>query len=184
MRPHARGAPRSPGPAPAHARHPRARRSAHRAEREQNTLGNVHVDFLDKLAAAERRDEREGNKGRPVKGQPLPPPKAPVPTKRKKRRPVRPIKSKASVSPNMRRKMRGKARPAAEQKLLRADTKPSASDPKREVAQHGYEVVGPIGAGAFSTVLRARVVADGLGLPLGYEVAVKTFDAARCGKNA
>ena len=60
----------------------------------------------------------------------------------------------------------------------RRETKPSASDPARELAQHGYDPLGPIAAGAFSTILRARPMAGGA------DVAVKTFDNARCEKAA
>ena len=54
--------------------------------------------------------------------------------------------------------------------------KSGAADPSRELSRHGYEAEGPIGQGAFSTVLRARVV-DG-----GALVAVKSFDNAICAK--
>jgi len=49
-----------------------------------------------------------------------------------------------------------------------------ARSAERELAEFGYEVLGPIAAGAFSTVLRARHTGS------GREVAVKTFDAAKC----
>ena len=54
----------------------------------------------------------------------------------------------------------------------------SASDHGRELTQHGYEVAGPIGAGAFSTVLRASVAETGV------QVAVKSFDNVKCHKHA
>jgi hypothetical protein len=52
----------------------------------------------------------------------------------------------------------------------------AASDPSRELAQHGYIGEGPIASGAFSMILRARVAASGT------LVAVKSFDAAHCFK--
>jgi hypothetical protein len=52
------------------------------------------------------------------------------------------------------------------------------SDPARALRPLGFEVIGPIAAGNFSTILRCRIVESGL------EVAVKSFDAAKCAKDA
>ena len=49
-----------------------------------------------------------------------------------------------------------------------------ASDP---LVRHGYITQGPIAAGAFSTIVRAKMVGSGL------EVAVKSFDNAKCKKD-
>ena len=138
-----------------------------RAERLENTLGFVHVDFLDRLGAAEKRDEeRNVSKATPTK--PPPPKKAKHPS------PTMSTKKKLKMSPSAKKATPKKqSTPAVEKKQ---STKPSACDPGREIAQHGYESLGPIAAGAFSTILRARVVATGA------EVAVKTFDTARCAK--
>ena len=51
------------------------------------------------------------------------------------------------------------------------------TDPARGLKPLGYEPLGPIAAGAFSTILRCRAIAT------GEEVAVKSFDAARCAKD-
>ena len=69
---------------------------------------------------------------------------------------------------------------AAKQQLKGAQaTKPAGRYAGRELAAFGYETLGPIATGAFSTILRARHVES------GEEVAVKTFDSARCqGKDA
>jgi len=47
--------------------------------------------------------------------------------------------------------------------------------------QHGYRTEGPIATGAFSTIVHARRITAGAG-PM--EVAVKSFDNAKCLKNA
>ena len=44
------------------------------------------------------------------------------------------------------------------------------------LVRHGYETQGPIAVGAFSTIVRARALLSGL------EVAVKSFDNAKCKK--
>lgn len=141
----------------------------------------MHIDFLDKLSAAEQRDQER------LEGSPVKTPQPPQP--RKKSTPLhsqvkRSLKKLGKTSPL--KKKRGSAAEAkltAEQKAQeqrRREAKPSASDPARELAQHGYEVLGPIAAGAFSTILRARPVSDDG--TAGEQVAVKTFDNAKCGK--
>ena len=58
------------------------------------------------------------------------------------------------------------------------------SDPARALKPLGYEVLGPIAAGAFSTILRCRAPpAEGGRKGSGLEVAVKSFDAAKCAKD-
>ena len=52
------------------------------------------------------------------------------------------------------------------------------TDPARGLRALGYEPLGPIAAGAFSTILRARSLSSGC------EVAVKSFDQARCAKDS
>ena len=69
-----------------------------------------------------------------------------------------------------------KKKTAAQMEAQKKATKASACDPGRELEKHGYEQLGPIAAGAFSTILRAR------NPETGAEVAVKTFDNAKCGK--
>ncbi len=61
-------------------------------------------------------------------------------------------------------------RPAAKGGAKRA----GASDP---LVRHGYTTQGPIAAGAFSTIVRAIAVEG------GHEVAVKSFDNAKCRKD-
>jgi len=54
--------------------------------------------------------------------------------------------------------------------------KPTAADPARTVGRHGLESLGPIAAGAFSTILRVKH------LESGETFAVKTFDISKCDK--
>merc|ERR1712138_126920 len=51
-----------------------------------------------------------------------------------------------------------------------------ATDPSRVLASLGYRPLGPIAAGAFSTILRCKAVGSGT------EVAVKSFDGAKCAR--
>ena len=52
----------------------------------------------------------------------------------------------------------------------------SAQDPSRVLASLGYKPLGPIACGAFSTILRCKDLSKGL------EVAVKSFDGAKCAR--
>ena len=45
---------------------------------------------------------------------------------------------------------------------------------------HRYKPLGPIAAGAFSTILRCKALRDSGAVLSGVEVAVKSFDAAKC----
>ena len=150
-----------------------------RAERMEKPFGMVHIDFLDRLSVAEQRDQ-----GTPAPSAP-PPRKTPLPARKS---PLKRLKKLASggrpSSPLKKKRAAEQAAKQAEQAVLeqkRRETKPSASDPARELAQHGYETLGPIAAGAFSTILRARPP-DGADCGGGAEVAVKTFDNAKCDK--
>ena len=143
------------------------------------------LDFLDRLGAAERRDERKskddvadshtggaGSFGPPPKPLPVPQTlKAPVPKAAKKK----PGKKKERTSKESVHQKK-KKKTAAQMEAQKKATKASACDPGRELEKHGYEQLGPIAAGAFSTILRAR------NPETGAEVAVKTFDNAKCGK--
>ena len=53
----------------------------------------------------------------------------------------------------------------------------SAADPSRSLISLGYTVLGPIAAGAFSTILRCRSTAS------GELVAAKSFDNLKCAKD-
>ena len=83
-------------------------------------------------------------------------------------------------------------RPAAagakKKKLVKKATtaRPSATstDPARDCVQHGYHPLGPIAAGAFSTIRHARVELGHPRLPAGREVAIKTWGVAACKKDA
>ena len=150
-----------------------------RAQRLENPFGS---DFLDRVGAAERRDEdRARGQGfgeeAPVPQTP-PPPKAKLPKTKKKLKKIAVTPASPSSPLKKKRAAEAAAKLAKEQAAQeqRSKNKPSACDPGRELVQHGYEPLGPIAAGAFSTILRARCVAT------GEEVAVKTFDAAKCGK--
>ena len=61
------------------------------------------------------------------------------------------------------------------------DAKPGAAGKRGGAAdpllRHGYATQGPIAAGAFSTIVRAKRISSGL------EVAVKSFDNAKCKKD-
>ena len=59
-----------------------------------------------------------------------------------------------------------------------AGQKTNGSDPTRSLPALGYEVLNPIAAGAFSTILRCRQVER------GQLVAVKSFDGLKCAKDA
>ena len=68
-------------------------------------------------------------------------------------------------------------KPKKKKKQTKAAHAVSATDHGRELITSGYEIEGPIASGAFSTVLRARVRATGM------QVAVKSFDEAKCRKS-
>ena len=144
-----------------------------RAERLDKPFGMVHIDFLDRLSEAELRDrDRSSPSAHPRK---TPVPKSPL-------RRLKQLASGDKSSMSQRKKSAAEATYDGGKMVLeqrRREAKPSASDPARELAQHGYEVLGPIAAGAFSTILRARVVEGNL---KANEVAVKTFDNAKCDK--
>ena len=63
--------------------------------------------------------------------------------------------------------------------------RPSAAstDPQRDCHQHGYAPLGPIAAGAFSTIHRASVMPGHARLPAGLHVAIKTWSNAQCAKS-
>lgn len=149
-----------------------------RARRLENQLGMGDVDFLDRLCMAEKRDEQKATSG---PAPPAPSKKAAMPKVLTKPH-TKPKEDGSSSSLPSARQQRRAAAAAAKLEAERAvherrpSTKASACDPGRELAQHGYEPLGPIAAGAFSTILRARELATGV------EVAVKTFDNAKCGR--
>ena len=58
----------------------------------------------------------------------------------------------------------------------------ASTDPGRDLLQYGFEPLGPIAAGAFSTIRRARSVGDHPRLSRGLEVAVKTWPHSACDK--
>jgi len=147
-----------------------AKAAALRAAREANTLGNeTTLNFLDRLGAAERRDVEAAAR----KASPTPAKKKAATPKPKKKKKV------AAPSPMQKRRAAADAKRLEAEQVMRdrkSATKASAFDPGRDLAQFGYEPLGPIAAGAFSTILRAKHVASGA------VVAVKTFDAAKCGR--
>jgi hypothetical protein len=65
-------------------------------------------------------------------------------------------------------------RPSGKKKVAR---KGSSGDPARVLKPLGYEPLGPIAAGAFSTILRCKEASS------GREVAIKSFDSAKCAKD-
>ena len=161
-----------------------------RAERQENSLGFGSDAFLDRLGAAEKRDEERSAQGcfgdPPPRASATPPPKKLALPKVK----VKIKKSssgskgpKSPTSPFSKRRAAAAAAKAEKEKEMaqglqakRQESRASACDPGRDMLQYGFEPVGPIAAGAFSTILRAREVST------GREVAVKTFDSAKCGK--
>ena len=63
---------------------------------------------------------------------------------------------------------------AAQAAAAKKGKKGAAPDP---LVRHGYATQGPIAAGAFSTIVRAKMLSSGL------EVAVKSFDNQKCRKD-
>ena len=161
-----------------------------RADRLENTLGSgvgPSVDFLDRLGAAEKRDDERSSGvfgDRPPRSNTPPPKKGKLPKMKVKVKKLAGSVSKHPESPNSplqkKRAAAAAAKAAADKahQAKRQESRASACDPGRDMLQYGYEPIGPIAAGAFSTILRAREVAN------GREVAVKTFDSAKCGKAA
>lgn len=75
-------------------------------------------------------------------------------------------------------KDRGDARPGSVHQRTKM-AKKSKSDPARDpLLRKHYEVLHPIAAGAFSTILKCRHIEAGV------ELAIKSFDAATCAKDA
>lgn len=158
-----------------------------RAERQENTLGMGSDTFLDRLGAAEKRDEAKSSMQSSSGAFGDPPPRSNTPPPKKMALPKVKIKKTlkiAATSPSSPLKKRRAAAAAAKaekdnaHQAKRQESRASALDPGRDMQQYGFEPVGPIAAGAFSTILRARETAT------GREVAVKTFDSAKCGKAA
>ena len=151
-----------------------------RALRAENSLGGGSgLDFLSRLGAAEQRDDERAGSTRVKLAQP---PRAPSPMKphtlSPARRPLKASSSKSSVS--KRREAHATAKVALQQHLKAkavAQGKNAGSDPSRSLPALGYEVLNPIAAGAFSTILRCRVAAT------GDVVAVKSFDTLKCAKD-
>ena len=81
--------------------------------------------------------------------------------------------SAASAKQDLQHKLKAKA--AAQRGGKRIAT--AAADPSRSLPSLGYAVLGPIAAGAFSTILRRRSTAG------GELVAVKSFDNLKCAKD-
>lgn len=154
----------------------------------------THKDFLDRLSEAEKRDQESRQQQQQQKGEMHSREGAPKvkvcrksPIKRLKKlvagngQAISPMKKKRSaafLAPEQAARARTAAEKAAREQKRR-EAKPSAADPARELAQHGFEPLGPIAAGAFSTILRARRAGDESGL----NVAVKTFVNAKCAKS-
>jgi len=59
----------------------------------------------------------------------------------------------------------------------------AASDPSKALPALGYTVLGPIAAGAFSTILRCKAVAGGALAKRGEVVAIKSYDNTKCAKD-
>lgn len=150
-----------------------------RASRLVNSLGQEsNVNFLDRLGEAERRDEKVASaRDAARKASPTPAKKAATPKSKKKKKKI--AMGSGPPSPLQKRRAAANAKRLEAERLMRERkqaTKASAFDPGRDLAQYGYETLGPIAAGAFSTILRAKHLATGA------VVAVKTFDAAKCGR--
>ena len=136
-----------------------------RAKREEGDF--VAISFMDRLGAAERRDEAAAVSSRSLQSQP-------VPARKKKRKVTSdPDRKTERRPPTTTDQLSRPRRPSAPQTVSRKESKPAARDPGRELVAIGYEVLGPIAAGAFSMVLHARS-------PAGIDVAVKSFDASKC----
>ena len=57
-----------------------------------------------------------------------------------------------------------------------------STEPGRDIVSYGYAALGPIAVGAFSTVLHAESTSRHARLPAGVQVAIKTYDAAKCAR--
>ncbi len=127
-------------------------------------------DFLTRVAAAERRDAGGGAADRAK-----PPRKASLPRRRAASNPAIPKASYYDANPKARGgRAPSKATRASSPARQPVAAKPAARNVSRELLQFGFKVLGPIAAGAFSTVVRAEHVESGLA------VAVKTFESAKC----
>ena len=182
-----------------------------RAQLAQNTLGGSSSgSFLDRLGAAERRDEERRlqppipsskaatpkrpatksvvHRPREVSKTPdgPPPPRPPGSLQSKTIARQEKLAAKAAAVAQKRRAAAAAAAEAKEAQRQQFKAKVAASslrmapaiDPARALPQLGYEVVAPIAAGAFSTVLRCTQLATGM------TVAVKSFDASKCCRDA
>ena len=96
------------------------------------------------------------------------PPSGPVPTSGDLAHDAITFAARARVAARLRRQAQMRRKPSF---------KRTKSDPSRGLKPLGYEVLGPIAAGAFSTILRCRMVNN------GETVAIKSFDAAVCDSN-
>lgn len=83
------------------------------------------------------------------------------------------VVSAASAKQDLQHKLKAKAAAQRGGKRIAA----AAADPSRSLPSLGYAVLGPIAAGAFSTILRCRSTAG------GELVAVKSFDNLKCAKD-
>ena len=182
-----------------------AKAAALRAQRELTSFGDFSrakpLDFLDKLSLAEKRDNEKGQLIRktPVPNQPDAPVAPPVPPRVPAPAPkATPKRLSRSASPasecrrkpgiasstlaktittvEAKQKMQAHFRArAAAQRGGKSST--AAADPSRSLPSLGYTVLGPIAAGAFSTILRCRTNGT------GDLVAVKSFDNLRCARD-
>ena len=119
--------------------------------------------------------------------------------KRKARKAKAKAEAEARLGALQQRQAAGEELSAEERdELQRLDAKARAAKSKTkskqsfELLRHGFEIEGPIAAGAFSTVLRARVLDSvdrttsrlAAHVAVGANVAVKSFDNAKCRKFA
>ena len=90
--------------------------------------------------------------------------------------PKQPSQQQGGGAPSKTSREKGNKKKA--KRTVRSSQNANAADHGRDLTANGFEMEGPIAAGAFSTVIRARVLSNSM------QVAIKSFDAAKCKKSA
>ena len=120
------------------------------------------VDFLSRLADAEKRDTDSRSNSRAT---------TPTPSQKRAAPPAKAAPAKAADTPAKAAVTAAgtPAKPAVKRSLDHPATKAIGRNVGKEITQLGFKPLGPIAAGAFSTIHRAKHLESGV------EVAVKTF---------
>ena len=152
-----------------------------REARAENSLGgSKSLDFLEQLAAAEQRDDAL-KCATPAVWLPTPETKPkPKPKPRVATPPTTPSAAAAkrkALTAEAKQFLQKQANAKAAAQRGGKKMSAAAADPSRSLPPLGYTVLGPIAAGAFSTILRCRAEAGGT------VVAVKSFDNLKCARD-